>query len=195
MVHCICLCGVGFADGFGGKFLYFRPNRNNFDTDAANSVFMLLGISVFCTAVALGLITAQAVKSCGLSIALDCLTIPLALAAYSILSVGLRIMRGMKDDPQVESYRLAGTVVTLIGIVLQLAAIVLAWPQPLLIIALVLSARQAWHILPCAYDFPAAHAGAMVCLAMAYLAGFYTIFDEGLRSLQKPSLFDPVGHA
>ncbi len=38
------------------------------------------------------------------------------------------------------------------------------------------------------YDFPAAHAGAMALLALAYLAGFHVVFDPGLRSLQSQAL-------
>ena len=145
---------------------------------------MLLGIAVFCTAVALGLLSAQAVKSCGLTIALHCLTVPLALAAFSLLSVGLQIMRGMDDKSQSEGYRMAATTVAIIGLVLQLASIVMAWPQPILIVVVGVIGAASLAYIALRYDFPVAHAGVMICLAMAYLAGFYAIFDEGLRTLQ-----------
>ena len=84
----------------------------------ANALFTLLGIAVFCTAVALGLLTAQGVKSCGLPIALYCLAIPLCMAALSVLAAGLQAGRGMADDPAMEGYRTAGTIVALVGVVL-----------------------------------------------------------------------------
>ncbi len=155
---------------------------------AANSLFTLLGIAVFCTAVALGLLTAQGVKSCGLSLALDCLAIPFVLAALSVLMAGLQAVRGMADDPALEGYRTAGTTVALLGVVLQVAAIVLSWPQPLLIVAVGVIGAAGLAYLALRYDFPAAHAGAMASLTLAYLAGFYVIFDPLLRSLQGQAL-------
>jgi hypothetical protein len=171
-----------------GSYLFFKPDQNKYNITAANSLFTLLGISIFCTAVALGLLTAQGVKSCSLSIAIHCLAIPLALAAISLLSAGLRVMRGMADDPVLEGYRTAGTTVALIGVVLQLASIIMAWPQPLLIIAVGVVGAVTLAYLALRHDFPTAHAGAMICLALAYLAGFYAIFDPGLRNLQSQAL-------
>jgi hypothetical protein len=162
--------------------------KGEYDAAAANSLFTLLGIAVFCTAVALGLLTAQGVKSCGLSIALHCLTIPLSMAALSILAAGLQAARGMTDDPELEGYRTAGTTVALLGVVLQLASIIVAWPQPLLIVAAGAIGAVGLAYLALRHDFPAAHAGAMASLALAYLAGFYVIFDPGLRNLQSRAL-------
>ena len=136
------------------SFLYFKPDQKKFDIAGANSLFMLLGIAVFCTAVALGLLSAQAVKSCGLTIALHCLTIPLALAAFSLLSVGLQIMRGMDDKSQSEGYRMAATTVAIIGLVLQLAAIVMAWPQPILIVVVGVIGAASLAYVALRYDFP-----------------------------------------
>jgi len=169
-------------------YFFLKPDRNKFDAAGANALFMLLGIAVFCTAVALGLLTAQGIKSCGLTITLHCLAIPLTLAALSVLSAGLRVMRGMADDPASEGYRTAGTTVALLGVVLQLASIIMAWPQPLLIVAAGLIGAASLAYLALRYDFPAAHSGAMLCLALAYLAGFNVIFDPSLRSLQSQSL-------
>ncbi len=121
----------------------------------------------------------------------DCLALSddtLALAALSILATGLQTMRGMADDPALEGYRTAGTTVALVGVVLQLASIILAWPQPLLIVAVGAIGAASLAYLALRYDFPAAHAGAMICLALAYLAGFYVIFDAGLRNLQSQAL-------
>ena len=56
---------------------------------------------------------------------IHCLAIPLALAALSVRSAGLRVMRGMADDTALEGYRTAGTLVALMGVVLQLASIII----------------------------------------------------------------------
>ena len=171
-----------------GSFLFLKSKQTKYDIAAANSLFTILGIAAFCTVVALGLLTAQGAKSCGISIALQCLAIPLGLAALSVLAAGLQTARGMGDDPASEGFRTAGTTVALVGVVLQLASIVLAWPQPLLIVAVGAIGAASLTYLALRYDFPAAHAGAMLCLALAYLAGFYAIFDPGLRNLQSQAL-------
>lgn len=162
----------------------FKPNGNKFDLSIANSQFMLLGIAVFCTAVSLGLITAQATKSCGLPIALYCLAIPVSLIVISILSATMQILLGIVDTPKSESYRLAATSVAIVGVVLQIASIILAWPQPILIVVVGIIGAACMAYVALRYDFPAAHSGVMICLTIAYLAGFYTVLDEALRSLQ-----------
>ncbi|MGA2798300.1 MAG: hypothetical protein ABSE63_12020, partial [Thermoguttaceae bacterium] len=164
------------------------PAPTKLTAAGANSLFTLLGIAVFCTAVALGLLTAQGVKSCGLPIALYCLAIPLCMAALSVLAAGLQAGRGMADEPRLEGYRTAGTIVALLGVVLALASIILSWPQPLLIVAVGVIGAAGLAYLALQYDFPAAHAGAMASLALAYLAGFHVIFDPGLRGLQSQAL-------
>ena len=84
-----------------GSYLFFNRDQKKCEAADANALFTLLGIAVFCTAVALGLLTAQGVKSCGLSIALYCLAIPLCMAALSVLAAGLQASRGMADDPAI----------------------------------------------------------------------------------------------
>ncbi len=132
----------------------------------------------------MGLLIAQGVKSCGLPIALHCLAMPFILAALSVLIAGLQVVRGMADDPELEAYRTAGTTVALLGVILQVAAIILSWPQPLLILSVGLIGAAGLVYLALRYDFPAAHAGAMASLALAYLAGFFVVFDPALRNLQ-----------
>ena len=171
-----------------GSHLLFRRDQKDYDASTANSLFTLLGIAVFCSAVALGLLIAQGVKSTGLPIALHSLAMPFVLAALSVLIAGLQIARSMADGPESEAYRTAGTAVALLGVVLQIAAIILSWPQPLLIVAVGVIGAAGLALLALRYDFPAAHAGAMTSLALAYLAAFYVIFDPALRSLQSQAL-------
>jgi len=78
--------------------------------------------------------------------------------------------------------------VALVGVALQLASIIMAWPQPFLIVGAGIIGAASLAYLALRYDFPAAHAGAMLCLALAYLAGFHAVFDPGLRNLQSQSL-------
>ena len=109
----------------------------------AGARLTLLGAAAFASVVALGLVVVKGSESLGLRIALDCLAPALALAAWPLLVGGLRIMRGTAREQSLEVYRTVGTIVALLGVVLQLAALGLTWPQPLGLVAVGLSMRPA----------------------------------------------------
>jgi hypothetical protein len=174
----------------------------------AGARFTLLGVATFAGAVAIGILMTRAGKSFDARTALYCLAPSLALAAWPILASGLRIMRGMakagaemaepakkeisaaaqEPDESLEAFRTAGTVVGLVGILLQLVALGLCWPQPLGLLTVGLLNAAGLVFVAFRYRFPLAHAGAMLCLALAYLAGFHLLTDEGLRTLQGGAL-------
>jgi hypothetical protein len=163
-------------------------SRRRLQAADAGTSFTLLGMAAFATTVALGVFVAKSGKFLDLSTSLYCLAPPLALAAWPILVSGLQIMRGMARRQSLEGFRTAGIVVALVGVALQLTALGLCWPQPigLMVIGLVNAASLAFVAIR--YRFPAAHAGAMVCFALAYLAGFHLLADSDLWALQSKSL-------
>jgi hypothetical protein len=154
----------------------------------ATARFTLLGMAVFASAVAEGVLIARGCKFLDLRSSLYCLAPSLALAAWPILASGLRIMRGMARDQSLEAFRAAGTTVALVGVGLQLAALALCWPQPLGLVVVGLLGAASLIFAAVRFRFPVAHAGAMLCLALAYVAGFHWLTDEGLRAMQAGSL-------
>ena len=218
-----------FAVAMAG-YSWGQPVRRLQAADAV-ARFTLLGLAAFAGAVALGLLTARASEALDLRVSLYCLAPPLALAAWSVLATGLRIMRGMakggtslseakgvvcpsltpfaslRDVPpnenengnengdksnsaerpeqsSLEAFRTAGAAVALLGAVLQLAALTLCWPQPLGLLVVGLVNAAGLIFVAVRHRLPVVHCGAMLCLAVAYLAGFHLLTNEPLRSLQ-----------
>jgi hypothetical protein len=180
-VPALLLAGAMVGHGVGSPVRRLKPAD-------AGATFTLLGMAAFAGVVAIGIVIAKGSESLGLRIALYCLAPSLALAAWPILASGLRIMRGMAREQSLEVYRTAGTTVALLGIVLQLVSLGLIWPQPLGLVAVGLVNAASLIFISLRYRFPVAHAGTMVCLALAYLAGFHLLTDAGLRQLQTGSL-------
>ena len=164
-----------------------RPGRR-LQAGDAGAEFTLLGMAAFASAVAAGILVTRGKESLGLYAALHCLAPSLVLWAWPILATGLRIMRGTDRGESLAAFRTAGTTVALLGVVLQLTAVALTWPQPLLLVVVGLLNAAILMFMALRYRFPVAHAGAMVCLALAYLAGFQLLADDGLRALQSQAL-------
>ena len=181
-----CVPAVLLAVAMAGQSVGLR--RRRLQAADAGSMFSLLGIAAFASAVGVGILVTKGGEFLDLRISLYCLTPSLALAAWPILASGLRIMRGMAREESLEAFRTAGTTVALVGVALQLAALGLCWPQPLGLAVVGLVNAVGLIFIALRHRFPIAHAGAMVCLALAYLAGFHLLTDAGLRHLQFGSL-------
>ncbi len=52
-----------------------------------------------------------------------------------ILACGLTVRRGVAHDPELAGWHVCGTTVALLGMIVMLAALGLAWPHPLAIVA------------------------------------------------------------
>ena len=90
----------------------------------------MLGTAVFATAAAVGLLAVRAFAQPGnWPSLLTRLSPATALAGLSILAAGLTVMRGA-GGKELGASRLAGTCVALLGGVVMLAALALAWPWP-----------------------------------------------------------------
>jgi hypothetical protein len=157
---------------------------------AVNSLFILLGVAVYTTAMCLIFlgIRASHAETLQISSVLPLLAGPLCLASIPVLLIGLHLHRCIPCGANAEGQRTAGTTTALVGAVLQLASLALAWPQPLLIAAVGILAAGCLVYLALRYDFPAVHAGAMFAAGAAYLAVFFVIRDEKLRGMMGGNL-------
>jgi len=169
-------------------YLFVTRVKKRFAASDAGAMFTLLGSAGFATTVALGLIAVKAAEAEGLAVALDWLSVPIALAAVPVAACGLRIMRSMIDDGTLEAYRTAGTTIALTGVALKVTALCLAWPHPVGIMVVGTINAAGLTFLALRYRFPIAQGGAMACFALAYLAGFHLLFDQTLRSLPRDEL-------
>ena len=169
-----------FAGAIGG-YLYLLSKRDKLDADGARAVCTLLGTATFSLAVALGVLVDRGVDDNGMAATLRMFSILATLAALPVLATGLTVMRQTSDSIKHAMWRTAGTAVAIIGMMVMLAALGLAWPQPAAVIAVgafnaVALAAVAFH-----YRFPIAQAAAIACASVAYLTGFHVC--RGVLSL------------
>ncbi len=185
---------VLFAGTIGG-YLFRISGKSELRVSDAAALAMMLGTAAFAFCVAVGLYITQAMRCFeDRAVVLELLAIPAALTAVPILAVGLRLMHVTavnsltgKDPASPElalgtspsggdaeaSYRVAGAVIALVAVVLQITALGLAWPQPQSLVAVGLFNAVGLAFAAVRYRFPAAHAGVMICLALSYLVGFH----------------------
>ena len=163
-----------FAGAIGG-YLYLLSKRDKLDAAAARAVFTLLGTATFSLAIALGVLVAQRVQADANDMAatLHLFSILVTAAALPVLATGLTVMRQTSDSTKLGTWRTGGTAVAILGVVVMLAALGLAWPQPLAVIAIGAFNAVALAAVAFYYRFPIAQAAAITCASVAYLIGFH----------------------
>ena len=167
-----------FAGAIGG-YLVFGEKERALDAPRSHALFALSGTAAFALAVALGLLVAQDARAHdGLALVLDRLSVLLAMAAMPILAVGLTVARGTAKDASLAAFHVAGTTVALLGAIAMGAAVVLAWPHPLAVLAVgaINGAVLAWAAFR--YRLPILHAGTVFCAALVYLIGFHIVYND-----------------
>ncbi len=155
-----------------GIYLLKMPARKRLDATAAAALYTLLGTAAFAMLIALGMMI---VRSAGITAALGRLAVPAALAAVPVLACGLTVRRGVARDPALAGWHVSGTAVALVGMTVMLAALGLAWPHPLAIMAVAALDCVALVLAAFRWRMPALHAGAIACATLAYLTGFHVI--------------------
>src|SRR4029077_7342662 len=90
-----------------------------------------LGMASFALATALGFLVYWGGD---LGLSLEMLAVPLALAGVPVLATGLLLHRGLAEDNDLALVRTTGPGLALVGLLLLVLALVLAWPQPLALI-------------------------------------------------------------
>src|SRR5262249_28245608 len=98
-----------------------------FDETGARSMLRFTGLAGFALAVGLGFL---AYRNYDLLAALHRLSVLVAMAGMPFVAGGVLVQRRLPEDAERALLRTAGTVVALAGLVLMLAAVILAWPLP-----------------------------------------------------------------
>jgi len=177
LVSAGCLPAAIFVASIGG-YLYRLSEHKRLDLDRVGALLTLLGTAAFALAAAHGLLVVRGTKAVGLGHTLNGLSVSVALAAVPILACGLTVMRRLVRDTALEAYRTAGTMLALLGIVVMLAALGLAWPQPSAIVAVGTFCGAALALVAFRYRLPIAHGGTIACLALVYMTGFHWILSD-----------------
>src|SRR5205807_8781447 len=134
------------------------------------------GIGVFAITVALGLLVYLAGERLfggDISPALGYVALLIALAAWPALSYGLSTHRDLADNLEAGTWRTIGTTVALTGMMIMLAAGLLAWPSPFLLLLVCILDFAIITYVAFRYELPIAHAAALPCLALLFLVLFH----------------------
>lgn len=135
----------------------------------ATDTLLLLGIASFSIAAAIGLLLS---RSDSVSEALAWLSTPLSLPAVVILATGLALHRRVSSR-RMTTLKTVGTALALTGGLMVLAAVLLAWPEPPLLIAVGLFSFVSLSLLAALGRLPALHVPAIACGCVACLVGFH----------------------
>ncbi|NQT38680.1 MAG: hypothetical protein HQ581_14380, partial [Planctomycetes bacterium] len=147
------------------------------DASGANEWFTLLGTAAFALILALGLAAYRAADGTSVALVLSQLSVLASVAAVPILGSGLTVMRATSDSKDMAPYRMAGTWVALVGAIVMLAALAMAWPRPVPVVLVGTLSAIVLATAAIRFRLPAIHAGAIACLAVVYLTGYHLISD------------------
>jgi hypothetical protein len=158
-----------------------RPHQSE---RSARGLLALLGLASFALAAALGFLV---YRGGDIPTALRQLALPVALSGVPILLGGLLVYSPLTPGPSPLSteergeeaispiLRTAGSAVGLAGMGAMLAATLLAWPEPGLLIAVCALDFAVLTAVALMARLPIAHAAATPCLAVASLTGFHLL--------------------
>ncbi len=161
--------GVG---GFLARQARRRPSEN------CGPILGFLGLAAFALVLSLGFIGIWTVLkgACPRQEVFEHLAVPLALAAVPTLLSGLFVRqrtldahKGSKDSRLL----LAGTGVALVGMLVMLASLLLAWPNPIALLIVCLLDFAVFTAVAFLFRLPVGHAPALVCLTVGYLTAYH----------------------
>ncbi|MEK6235441.1 MAG: hypothetical protein N2C14_12105, partial [Planctomycetales bacterium] len=171
------VCGLmtvchGIAVGWPTRKLLRQDSATATD---AGELFALLGTISFATLTGVGLLLFQINRT---GATLDHLAIFAPLIAMPIAACGLTARRKLSDKSDDAAWRTAGSTVGLIGMLLMLVGVAVAWPVPADMVVVSVVNAVGLAALAFRFQLPVAHAGVAVCLFVAYLTGFHLVWGS-----------------
>ena len=139
-----------------------------------NMIFTLLGITAFATAVSLGLLV---FKSGNIRQTLQSLAPLVSLLGAPVLVSGLLMWKQI-TAARLAALRTAGTSIAIVGALVMLASVALAWSDAANLLPVSLLNFLILTAAALLLRMPWAHLPAGVCLTLAYLAGFHVAADH-----------------
>jgi hypothetical protein len=173
---------VGFA-------LRLVLSDREIDESETTTVFTILGTMSFAALLPFGLLL---YKSGPLSLTMMYLAPVVTLWGLPLLATGTVLWRRIRNKELVAS-RTTGTALGILGVVIVLAGMILAWPNPSSIVPAALLNFAIFTALALALELPVAHLIAANCLALGYLVIFHVFAGHiAWRNLRVMSLLEQV---
>lgn len=156
-------------------WMLFKSNIEDEITEPiANSIFITLGASVFAAFLPLGLLL---FKSNSAADSLMWVTPLISLCAAAFLTCGAFLWKRI-DNIELAYSRLAGTSIAIIGAMVVVAAMLLAFPNPTSIVLSALISFCIFTWVAILLNLPIAHAVALFSFTLAYIVGFQVVIGR-----------------
>ena len=139
------------------------------DEQSANRLFKLLGVASFAALLPLALLLVKTERPLA---TLHELSAAVSLLGSIPLAFGLAIWQRLESDESV-GLRIAGTSVAVLGAVVSLAGLAIAWPTPGFMLPTAAIQCAIFTVVAWRYRVPAAHLLAAACLTTTYLLAVY----------------------
>ncbi len=138
------------------------------DESETTTVFTILGTMSFAALLPFGLLL---YKSGPLGVSMMYLAPLVTLWGLPMLATGTILWRKISNKELVAA-RTTGTALGILGVMIVLAGMILAWPNPSSIVPAALFNFAIFTALAIALELPVAHVIAAICFALAYLVAF-----------------------
>ncbi len=167
------------------------------DETEATAIFISLGAMTFATVLPFGLLL---YKSGPIGMTMMYLAALVSFAGFPLLATGALLQERITNVDLVAS-RTAGTSMAILGVLIVLSGMILAWPNPASIVPAALFNFAVFTAIAIYLNIPRSHFLASVCFGLAYLVTFHVIADhvawQNLRvtSLLRESLSLSSGQA
>ena len=144
------------------------------DASETSTVFTIIGAMSFAALLPFGLLL---YKSGPMSLSMMYLAPIVTLWGLPLVATGTVLWRRIANKELVAS-RTTGTALGILGVMIVLAGMVLAWPNPSSIIPAALLNFAIFTVLAIALRVPAGHLLATICFALAYLVTFHVFANN-----------------
>lgn len=139
------------------------------DESETTTVFTIIGAMSFAALLPFGLLL---YKSGPMSLSMMYLAPILTLWGLPLVATGTILWRRISNKELVAS-RTTGTALGILGVMIALAGMILAWPNPSSIVPAALLNFALFSVLAITLRVPAAHLLATICFALAFLVTFH----------------------
>ena len=157
-----------------GLALRFVLTHREIDERETTTVFTMLGTMSFAALLPFGLLL---YKSGPLAMSMMYLAPIVTLWGLPLVATGTTLWKRITNKELVAS-RTAGTALGILGLMIVLAGMILAWPNPSSIVPAALLNFAIFTVLAVALELPVAHVIAAICFALAYLVTFHVFFRQ-----------------
>lgn len=183
--------GIVTSLSFVGSILWmlFKADvKDKINEETSISIFITLGTIIFAAVLPFGLLL---FKSASVADTLMWISPLIALCSAALMFCGALVWKGIEDKELAYS-RLAGTSIAIIGALVLVLSMLLAFPNPASIVLTALINFFIFTIIAISFHLPIAHAIALFAFTLAYAVSFHILIGKLAWQLPRYESLLPV---